>query len=95
MSFASTLVCPTSPNLPGEPPEQSWDNPRDADVLADGQLADRIAGEDEDDVVEANDDDDAQMVRGIPPPPEPSPAEIASHNINTFPYRSCVVTVSL
>ena len=51
MSFASTLVCPINPKLPGGPPEQSWDNPRDADVLADGQLAIPIAGEDEDEVV--------------------------------------------
>ena len=88
MSFSSTLVCPISPNLPGEPPEQSWDDLRDADVLADDRLVEIFEAEDKGDVVEADDDDDAQMVRGIPPPLEPSLAEIARHNINHFPYRS-------
>ena len=88
MSFSSTLVCPISPNLPGEPPEQSWDDLRDADVLTDDRLVEIFEAEDKGDVVEADDDDDAQMVRGIPPPLEPSPADIARHNINHFPYRS-------
>ena len=88
MSFSSTLVCPISPNLPGEPPEQSWDNLRDADVLADDQLVDIFEAEGKADVVEEGNDDDVQMVRGIPPPLEPSAADIAKHNINHFPYRS-------
>ena len=62
MSCSSTLVCPTSPNLPGEPPEQSWDDLRDADVLADDPLVEIFEAEDKGDVVEADDDDDAQMV---------------------------------
>ena len=88
MSNSSTLVCPISPSLPGEPPDPSWDSPRDADVLEAQQVVDIFEAEDKDDVAEATDDDDAQMVRGIPPPPEPSPAEVAKHNINHFPYRS-------
>ena len=42
----------------GEPPEQSWDDLRDADVLADDRLVEIFEAEDKGDVVEADDDDD-------------------------------------
>ena len=50
MSISSTLVCPENKMLPGEPPEQPWDDWRDADVLTDDRLVEIFEAGDKGDV---------------------------------------------
>ena len=93
MIAGNIILCPLSPSTPlsesirDEDP--AWAELGDAPIRVDEQSAvqaSREAGAD--DVVDGVDEEEAQMPRGLPAPPEPSTADIAKHNLTHFPYRS-------
>ena len=91
MSCGSILMLrnPLSPSIPIPEEEIGWDRLESAPIRAESNSAMAAAREvDVDDLVEAGTEAEAQLPRGVPAPLEPSPAEIAKHNLTHFPYRS-------
>ena len=93
MRSSNALICPLSPSTPpvGDPSDDGdpgWHDLESAPIQVEQPAnAARDAAE-ADDVVDAEDGEEVQMPRGIPPPPEPTAAEIARHNLTHYPYRS-------
>ena len=85
-------MCPLSPSIPNQSPggDDGWANLGDAPIqVENSQAADAALSEGLDaDVVDGEDGVEAQMPRGVPPPPEPHPSEVARHNLTHYPYRS-------
>ena len=83
------LCCPLRPSTTGTDPgaDDSYEKPSDAPILVDSGSAAAAAAVIDDDTMEA-DGQEAHVPRGIPAPAEPSPAEVARHNLTHYPYRS-------
>ena len=69
-----------------DPGADAWENIGDAPVLADPSSAAEAQMVD-DDEVDAIDGQEVQAARGIPAPPEPTPAQVARRNPTHYPYR--------
>ena len=84
MSNSSILVLrnPLSPSIPIPVEEKGWDRLESAPTQAESQSAMATAREVDvgDDCEEAGTEAAAQMPKGVPAPPEPSPAEIAERD---------------
>ena len=92
MSNDHALICPLRPSLSplgdlGDDADPGWYDLESAPIRIEQPAAAKADAEAED-VIDAEDGSEAQMPRGIPPPPEPSAAEVARHNLTHFPYRS-------
>ena len=91
MSNISILMLrtPLSPSIPIPEEEIGWDQLGSAPIRAESQSALAAAHEvDGDDLVDARTEAEAQIPKGVPAPTEPSPADIAKHDVTHYPYRS-------
>ena len=82
MIASSAIICPLSPPTPPSEiirdEDLGWAELGDAPIRVEEQSAAQAARDaGADDVVDGHDEREAQMPRGMPPPPEPSAAEIA------------------
>ena len=59
-----------------------------APIQAEGRSAVAAAGDVVDDVIDCEEDVEVQVPRGMPQPSQPSPQEVARHNLTHWPYRS-------
>ena len=84
------LRSPLSPRDPPSDEEEGWANLEDAPVKVEPQSLQRTRSMDmdADDVVDADRLEESQAPRGVAAPNEPSPTEVAKHNLTHFPYRS-------
>ena len=83
-------MCPLSPFIPNSIPDEDvgWAELSQAPIQVEGRSAVAAAGDIVDDVVDCEEDVEVQVPRGMPQPPQPSPQEVARHNLTHWPYRS-------
>ena len=86
----NAVICPLSPFDPNSEPDEDvgWADMSQAPIQAEGRSAVAAAGDVVDDVVDCEEDVEVQVPRGMPQPSQPSPQEVARHNLTHWPYRS-------
>ena len=90
MRCRGCLICPLSPfDKPDSAADEGWSKLEDVPIQLEPSSA-QAASEEvvSGDAVEAVDEEEAQMPRGMPEPFEPKPEEIARHTLTHYPYRS-------
>ena len=78
-------AAPISPLADFSAEDEGWDNIEDASIGA-AEPTPRVV--EDDDLVSAGDNVEAQVPRSVPAPNEPSADQIAKHNLTHYPYRS-------
>ena len=86
----NAVICPLSPFDPNSEPDEDvgWADMSESPIQAEGRSAVAAAGDVVDDVVDCEEDVEVQVPRGMPQPSQPSPQEVARHNLTHWPYRS-------